>query len=103
MVKKKSVKKVKSLPVKKKVVKKAKVTKAKSKNLVLSSRKKIKLVLRNLVLFIGISFISFILYLVSNKDIFRTLFSLLAMIFGFVSVAFLIVLLIFFFMKLFKK
>jgi hypothetical protein len=103
MAKKKSVKKVKPIPVKKSLAKKVDVTKTKSKKLIIPSKKKINLVLRNLVLFVVISLVSFILYLVSTKVMFKNLFSLLAMVFGFVSVAFLIVLLIFLFTKLFKK
>ena len=103
MAKKKSVKKVKPIPAKKSLAKKVDVTKAKSKKLIIPSKKKINLVLRNLVLFVVISLVSFILYLVSSKAMFKNLFSLLAMVFGFVSVAFLIVLLIFLFTKLFKK
>lgn len=94
MVKKKSVKK----RVKKKL---REITK--SKRSVIPDKKKINLVLRNLILFAVISLLSFLLYRVSNKDIFMNLFLILAIIFVFVSIAFLIILLVFVFLRLLKK
>lgn len=96
MAKKKSVKKV----TKKKPVKKSK---SKPQRRVIFNKKKINLILKNLVLFVIISLVSFVLYSVSNNEMFRNLFSLLAIIFGCVTVAFLIVFLVFLFSKMMKK
>ena len=92
MVKKKGMKKVS----KKRVVKKP-------LRFVRSSKRKINLVLRNLILFVVMSLISFVLYSVLINEIFKNLFSLLAMIFGFIAVAFLIILLVFLILKVMKK
>jgi len=105
MVKKKRIKKVaKRKPVKKRI-KKSKVKRVvnKSKKLVGSAKRKINLVLKNLVLFVVLSLISFALYSVSSNALFRNLFLLLVIVSGFVAVAFLIVFLIFLFLKVMKK
>ena len=68
-----------------------------------SSKKKIKLVLKNLILFAILTLVSFLLYIFSNNELFRSLFQLLAMILGFVGLAFLIVLLALWILKLMKK
>ena len=57
----------------------------------LSSKYGSKLALRDLILFAVLSLISYILYLVSGSGIFQDTFYLLAMIFGFMALAFLIV------------
>jgi len=100
--KKKSVKTIKRVDKPKKLVISNKKKISKHTNAVRSNKKKIILILKNLILFTVISLVSFILYLVSNKEIFKNLFSILAMVFAFVSVAFLITLLIFVFLKLLK-
>ena len=105
MVKKKRIKKVvKKKPVKK-IIKKSKVKRVvnESKKLVRYTKKKINLVLKNLILFVAISLLSFALYSVSNNAIFKNLFLLLVIVSGFVAVAFLIVFLIFLFLKVMKK
>lgn len=99
MVRKKRVNRV----VKKK--QRIKKTVNKTKNLVRSNKMKIKLVLTNLVLFIVLSLLSFVLYSVRwiSDEMVLNLFFILAIIFGFVSVAFLIVLLIFLFLRVMRK
>ncbi len=74
-----------------------------SKRAIRATQRKIKLVLRNLILFAVLGGISFCLYWLSNKEFFIKLFSLLAMVFGFVGLAFLIVLLALLILKLMKK
>lgn len=91
MAKKKSVRKSTK---KKKVVKSKKID---------ASKKKINLVVRNIVIFVSISLISYVLYKILNKAMFENLFLLLAMIFAFLSVAFLIVLLTFVFLRFLKR
>ena len=82
--------------VKKKVIKK-------DNKKVKANKQKINLVLKNLILF-GILFLtSFLLYTISSDELLINLFSLLAIVFGFVVGEFLIILLIFFFMRLIRK
>ncbi len=104
MVKKKSVKK-KSVrrKVKKRPVKKITRKTVKSKRMVRFSKKKINLVLKNLILFVILFTLSFVLYNVSSQEMYTNLFLLLSIIFGFITIAFLIVLLIFLFLKVAKK
>ena len=59
-----------------------------------ASSRKINLALRNLILFVIISFISFILYKVSSNEVLLNFFNLLYIVAGFIALAFLIVLLI---------
>ncbi len=68
-----------------------------------ASKQKINLVLNNLILFAVLSLASFLLYRVSSDELLINLFSLLAMVLGFVAGAFAIVLLIFFFMRIMNK
>jgi len=68
-----------------------------------STKRKIKLVLRNLIFFVVLSLISLVLYFLSNNAVFRNLFKLLTMLLGFVGAAFLIVLLALWILKLMKK
>ena len=88
-----------------KTAKKTKKTpkkKTKSKK-VRSSKYKIKLVLRNLISFSVLTLVSVLLYVFSNNEIFRNLFQLLSIIFGFIGLAFLIVFLVLILMKGMKK
>ena len=106
----------------KKVVKKRKVrkllrkVKTKSSNIkksvkkavsspkkIVSSKRKFSLVLKNLVLFVILFVVSLGLYNVFTDEILVSFFWMLALITGFISVAFLISYLILFFMKGFKK
>ena len=99
MVKKKSVKNSKRKTIKKKNVKGI----SRSKRLVRASKRKINLVLKNLILFIILFVLSFVLYYVSEQEIYVNLFGLLSVILGFIGVAFLIVLLVFLFLRAMKK
>ena len=95
MVKKKRAKKSTSKP---------KIVKKKAKQVrVRSTKRKINLVLKNLILFTILALACLLLYFVSNQELFRSLFQLLAMVLGFVGVAFLIVLLALLILKFMKK
>ncbi len=73
------------------------------KSLVRATKRKIQLVLKNLILFGLLTAIFFCLYRISNNEIFTSLFQLLAIVLGFVGLAFLIVLLALLILKLMKK
>ena len=67
-------------------------------------KRKLQIVVNNLLLFMALSLVSFVLYrfipkLIQN-DFLKELFSIMAMIFGFVASGFLIVLLILLIMKM---
>ena len=87
--------------VKKKGVKKKSRTNAVSKQavqakkLVRSNKRKIGVVLKNLVLFALLSLLFFVLFEVSSDPVYQDLFSLISMILGFIAFAFFLVLLIF--------
>tara|TARA_Y100000296_G_C5164056_1_gene253530 strand:- start:1243 stop:1551 length:309 start_codon:yes stop_codon:yes gene_type:complete len=101
--------------VKKKVKKsKAKTSSRKTKRVVskksmsklgkiVSFERKIKLVSRNLILFVILSVLSFGLMYTFNDEILVSFFWMVSLITGFVAVAFLIVYLTLHFMKGFKK
>ncbi|MEK6817265.1 MAG: hypothetical protein AABX80_00530 [Nanoarchaeota archaeon] len=65
----------------------------------ITSRYNSRLALRDLILFALLSVISFILFTVSGNTLYQDTFYLLAMIFGFISVAFLIVFLVIIFSR----
>jgi len=93
--KKRVVKKtIKRKTAKKPVIKKRKVR---------YSSRKIKLVLRNLFLFVVLFILSLILYSISGTEFYKNLFLLIGVVFGFISLAFLIVLLVFVFLKFLNK
>ncbi len=71
--------------------------------LVSSASNKINLVIKNLVLFSALALVFLFLYDASTDPTYVTLFSLLSLLFGFVAIAFLIVLLVFLFLRLIKK
>ena len=73
------------------------------KNLVRATKRKIRLVLRNLILFTVLATISLFFYILLNNEMLKSLFQLLAMILGFVGLAFLIVLLALLILKMMKK
>ena len=75
----------------------------KSKRLVRSTKRKINLVLKNLILFGILSIISFMLYSASSSETYRIMFSFSSMIFGVIGLSFLIVLLIFLLLRVMKK
>lgn len=66
-------------------------------------KKKIAIVINNLLLFVALSLVSFVLYRFLKNELLTNLFFVMAMVFGFVSVGFLITLLILFIIKLVKK
>jgi len=108
MVKKPLKKKVIKKPIQKKTTKKISgktknVGVAKKKVTKKSYKKKINLVLKNLIIFALFSILSIFLNLVFSNELLSNFFNLLAWISGFVVVAFLIVLLAFLFLKTFRK
>jgi len=68
-----------------------------------SLQSKIPLVVKNLLLFVGLAVVSFILFSLVKNDFLMRFFNVSAMVFGFVAVAFLIVLLVLWIMKFVKK
>jgi hypothetical protein len=70
---------------------------------VISSKFKLGIVFRNLILFVLLAVISYILYNVSWNDVFINLFYFLWVIFAFISLAFFIALLVLLFMRWMKK
>lgn len=81
---------------------KRKSSRSKIKSPVRSTKRKIIVALRSLLFFVALSLLSFLLS-TSNQEIFKNLFSILSITFGFISVGFLIVLLTLLFMKILKK
>ncbi len=67
------------------------------------TKRKIAVVLNNLLLFVALSLVSFVLYRFLQNELLTNLFFVMSMVFGFVSVGFLITLLILFIIKLVKK
>lgn len=94
MVKKKSVKKTTKKIVKTPIIEVKPVNPTKNK---------INLVLKNLFVFAILFFLSLVLYQVSEAEIYLNLFLLLSILFGFVSIAFILVFLVFLFLKWAKK
>jgi Na+/proline symporter len=64
---------------------------------------RIKLVLRNLILFVILSLISYLLYIVFDNVIYETFFYFLTMILGFIALAFLISLVVFLVLRALRK
>ncbi|MFC1682037.1 hypothetical protein ACFL0X_00280 [Nanoarchaeota archaeon] len=107
-------KKVKKKSVKKKISRKnkpkRKVKKVSSRarkkvvsNKTRSGKRKFKLIFRNLIIFGVLFILSLVAYMATGNEVYENLFFLLILIFGFVEVAFLIVLLVLFFLKLMKR
>lgn len=67
------------------------------------ARSKVGLVIKNMLLFIILALVSYVLYSLLTNEILVNLFLILSMVFGFVAVAFLITLLILLIMKSFRK
>jgi hypothetical protein len=85
---------------KKKVV----ARKSQSKSIIIGNIKKnISLILNNLLLFIALALVSFVLYRFLTNDLLKNLFQVMSMVFGFVSVAFLISLLVLVIIKFASK
>ena len=68
-----------------------------------TSQRKMNLVLGNLLLFIILFVLSSILYIVSTAEFYRNMFFLLSLIFGGLSMAFLIILLALVFLRILKQ
>jgi polyferredoxin len=85
---------------KKKVNKKGKKT---SSKMVRASKKKINLVVKNLILFAVLTITSFILHYFLGEGVIKDLLYFSSMILGFIAIAFLITFLILYIMKLSKK
>ena len=68
-----------------------------------SKKRKVKIILKNLILFAVLFVISVIFYNVFSDEILVNFFWILALITGFITVAFVIAYLVFFFSKLLKK
>lgn len=101
-VKKKTTKKVAKKKTVKKSVKKVAHKPMKSKP-VRATPRKIKFVLRNLILFIVLSIISYLLYTVSSDVVLKPFFYFLTMILGVIALAFLISLLVFLVLRSMRK
>ena len=69
----------------------------------LSLKNKINISWRNFVIFLALFLVSFVLYNISSSSLFLNLFGLLSIIFGFLSLALLIVLVVFLILKSGKK
>lgn len=101
---------VKRAPVKRKAVKKkvtAKAAKPMRKKAVVNAqapvRRKVGLVVRNLILFAILFVISLVLQALVKPELLKDLFWILALLTGAVGLLFLVILLIFLFMRAFKK
>jgi hypothetical protein len=68
-----------------------------------TSQRKMNLVLGNLLLFIILFVLSSILYVVSTAEFYRNMFFLVSLIFGGLSIAFLIILLALVFLRILKQ
>jgi hypothetical protein len=68
-----------------------------------SIKKRMNLLIYNLVLFAVLFILSLIIYNVSNNEVYKNLFFILLIIFGCIGLALLIALLIFIFLKVMKK
>lgn len=86
---------------KKKSVKKAKQKVSKSSNV--GRARKFKVVSRHLMFYAILFVISLVLYIASNNEMYVNLFWMLSFLFGFLSLAFLILVIIFFLLKNMKK
>ncbi|HUW43671.1 MAG TPA: hypothetical protein VMV95_01765 [Bacillota bacterium] len=76
---------------------------AKTAKAPVSSKDKIHLAWKNLILFLVIALFSFIFYLFSSADLLKNFFGIVAIIFGFLAFAFLIVFIVLFILKKSKK
>ena len=68
-----------------------------------SKRDKIPIVFRNLLLFIALSLVSLVLYRFITDNLLTDLFYIMAIVFGFMAVGFLIALLVLWIMKIVRK
>jgi len=107
VVKKKAPKKTKKVVRKKAPIKSQSFKKVRAKSKVVSrqarpANRKFRLVVRNLILFVILSILSYVLYTVSSSTL-VDVFYFLGIIFGVISIALFIVLLALLFLKLAKK
>lgn len=100
MAKKKKVRKKSSV---RRISPKVKKEISKPKKLVRASQRKISLIFKNLTLFAILFLISFLSYSFLSNELYVNLFFLLTIIFGFIALAFLIVLLIFLILRIMNK
>lgn len=103
---KKTAKKRGKKPVKKKVVKVKSISKDKkvrASSRTAPKKKRFSLVVKNLILFIILFLLFLLLYNVSNNPIYQDFFWLLALILGFIALAFLILFLTLLFIRMKKK
>jgi ABC-type multidrug transport system permease subunit len=89
--------------VSKKKTSKSAVARPVSQRRILVTPSKFRLVLKNLILFVILAVLSFVLYSVSTNQLYKDFFILLAWILGFIGVAFLISLLVLLFLKAIRK
>ena len=89
------------MPKKKKVRKKAISSKVTTKGL--NNQRKFNMVFRRLIFFLMFFVLFLVLDFATSNELWNNFFGLAALIFGFISAALLIVLLILWFMKLMKK
>lgn len=68
-----------------------------------SLKNKIEISWRNFIIFLILFISSFVLYNISSSSLFRNLFGLLSILFGFLSLALLIVLIVFLILKSGKR
>lgn len=80
-----------------------KVIRAKGKKKVHAVRNKIPFVIYQILLFTGLTIVSFILLKLSNKIFWLNFFQIMSITFGFIAVGFLIVLLILWITKMIKR
>ena len=89
------------MPKKKKVRKKASSSKVTVRGL--NSKKKFEMVFRRFIFFLIFFVLFLVLNFVTSNELWNNFFGLAALIFGFISAALLLVLLILWFMKIMKK
>ncbi|MFA5071591.1 MAG: hypothetical protein WC511_04490 [Candidatus Pacearchaeota archaeon] len=85
------------------VKKRVKRAKKSAKNSSPMKKRKVSVLLNNLLLFIALSLVSLVLTEFSSNVLFVNLFSVLTIVFGFIAVAFLIVFLVLLLVRTLKK
>jgi hypothetical protein len=88
----------------KRATRKTPTGKVKFRNIISGNIKKdINLIINNLLLFVALSLVSFVLYRFLNNELLKNLFQVMSMVFGFVSVAFLITFLVLIIIRFISK
>jgi hypothetical protein len=85
------------------MVKKKRAKRGTAKKTAGSAKNKLNLAWKNFLLFLAISVVSLILYSMSSNTLFINFFAIIFMITGFVAFAFLIVLLVFWILKISRR